>query len=66
MRNFLLNEAGKREAEMLKVINSRQSVRAWTEKKVAVSIITKILEAGMNAPSAGNEQRIPGTPYLIV
>ncbi|MDO8803091.1 MAG: nitroreductase family protein [Elusimicrobiota bacterium] len=41
---------------MLRVINSRQSVRAWTEKKVAVSIIRRILEAGMNAPSAGNEQ----------
>ena len=41
---------------MLKVINSRQSVRVWTEKKVAVSIIKRILEAGMNAPSAGNEQ----------
>jgi len=41
---------------MLKVINSRQSVRVWTEKKVAVLIIKRILEAGMNAPSAGNEQ----------
>ena len=41
---------------MLKVINSRQSVRAWTEKKVAIPIIKRILEAGMNAPSAGNEQ----------
>lgn len=41
---------------MLKIINSRQSVRAWAEKKVAVSMIKKILEAGMNAPSAGNEQ----------
>ena len=41
---------------MLKVINSRQSVRAWTEKKVAILVLKKILEAGMNAPSAGNEQ----------
>lgn len=31
-------------------------MRAWTEKKVAISIIKRILETGMNAPSAGNEQ----------
>ena len=41
---------------MLKIINSRASVRAWTDKKVPVSMIEKILEAGMNAPSAGNQQ----------
>jgi len=41
---------------MLKVINSRQSVRSWTVKKVPASVVKKIVEAGMSAPSAGNQQ----------
>ena len=41
---------------MLKFINSRQSVRAWTDRKVPPSLVAKILEAAMNAPSAGNQQ----------
>jgi nitroreductase len=41
---------------MLEIINSRQSVRAWTDKKVPTSLVKKIIEAGMNAPSAGNQQ----------
>ena len=41
---------------MLTLINSRQSVRAWKNKKVPAAAVKKILEAGMNAPSAGNQR----------
>jgi nitroreductase len=41
---------------MLDMINSRRSVRQWKNEPVSDSDIQKILEAAMNAPSAGNEQ----------
>jgi nitroreductase len=41
---------------MLDVINTRRSVRTWKDKKVEDKDVTEILEAAMNAPSAGNEQ----------
>jgi nitroreductase len=41
---------------MLDVINSRRSVRVWKSGSVPEVDIQKILEAAMNAPSAGNEQ----------
>jgi nitroreductase len=41
---------------VLDTINSRQSVRAWLDKAIPASAIEKIVEAGMNAPSAGNQQ----------
>ena len=41
---------------MLNIINSRRSVRVWTQQPVAEEEVRKIIEAGMNAPSAGNEQ----------
>jgi nitroreductase len=41
---------------MLNIINSRRSVRVWTQQPVAEEDVHKIIEAGMNAPSAGNEQ----------
>ena len=41
---------------MLNIINSRRSVRVWTQQPVAEEDVKKIIEAGMNAPSAGNEQ----------
>jgi len=42
--------------ELLKFINTRRSVRKFLDKSVEKEKILKILEAGMNAPSAGNEQ----------
>ncbi len=41
---------------MLKIINSRVSVRKFKETAVSKEDIKKILEAAMNAPSGGNEQ----------
>jgi nitroreductase len=41
---------------MLTTINTRRSVRRWTDAPVPESDLRDILEAGMNAPSAGNEQ----------
>ena len=41
---------------MLKLINTRRSVRRWLNKPVNNQEIEEIVEAGMNAPSAGNEQ----------
>jgi len=41
---------------MLEIINSRRSVRQWKNEQVSEEHIQKILEAAMNAPSAGNEQ----------
>ena len=38
------------------MINSRRSVRQWKNEPVSDNDIQKILEAAMNAPSAGNEQ----------
>lgn len=41
---------------MLEIINTRRSVRKWEQTDVAKKDVTEILEAAMNAPSAGNEQ----------
>ena len=41
---------------MIGFINSRRSARKWTEQPVSEADILEIAEAGMNAPSAGNEQ----------
>jgi nitroreductase len=41
---------------MLDIINSRRSVRKFSNKIVTEKDIKEIVEAGMNAPSAGNEQ----------
>jgi nitroreductase len=41
---------------MLETINTRRSVRKWKKESVKDTDITEILEAAMNAPSAGNEQ----------
>jgi len=41
---------------MLDIINTRRSVRSWDDRSVDEKDITEILEAAMNAPSAGNEQ----------
>lgn len=41
---------------MLKFINTRRSVRKWLDKPVNNQDVHDIIEAGMNAPSAGNEQ----------
>jgi len=42
--------------DALTAIQTRRSVRKYREGKVSDELINKILEAGMNAPSAGNEQ----------
>jgi len=41
---------------MLDIINTRRSVRSWNGKQIGGGDVTEILEAAMNAPSAGNEQ----------
>ncbi len=41
---------------MLEMIKTRRSVRTWKADPVPESDIKDILEAAMNAPSAGNEQ----------
>ena len=41
---------------MLETINSRRSVRKWNGQPFSDSDIHDLLEAGMNAPSAVNEQ----------
>lgn len=42
--------------ELLELINTRRSVRKWNGEKATKEQMRTILEAGMNAPSAGNEQ----------
>jgi len=41
---------------MLQLINSRRSVRKFSDKEISEKDVLEIIEAGMNAPSAGNEQ----------
>jgi len=40
----------------MKTIYKRRSIRKYLDKKVDNSLINELLKAGMNAPSAGNEQ----------
>jgi nitroreductase len=40
----------------MKVINQRRSVRNFSDKTVAKEMVELILRAGMQAPSAGNQQ----------
>ncbi|KYC53783.1 MAG: nitroreductase A [Candidatus Methanofastidiosum methylothiophilum] len=42
--------------ETLEAIQTRRSVRKFIDKKIPDDLIEKILRAGMNAPSAGNQQ----------
>ncbi len=42
--------------EMIQLINTRRSVRKYTNQPVSKTDVLEIVEAGMNAPSAGNEQ----------
>ena len=35
---------------------SRRSIRAYSEEKIPINVLNKILEAGRQAPSAGNRQ----------
>jgi len=42
--------------ETLDAIRTRRSVRKFTGKKIPKDVINKLLEAAMNAPSAGNQQ----------
>jgi nitroreductase len=42
--------------EAIKCIMTRRSVRKYTAKKISEAQLRKILEAAMNAPSAGNQQ----------
>ena len=41
---------------MLNLIKSRRSVRQWKSDAVREEDVEKVLDAAMNAPSAGNEQ----------
>lgn len=40
----------------MEAIFTRRSIRRYTDKPVAAETVTKLLEAAMAAPSAGNEQ----------
>ncbi|HGJ63854.1 TPA: nitroreductase family protein [bacterium] len=40
----------------MEAILTRRSIRRYTDKKVSDEIVKELLEAGMSAPSAGNEQ----------
>jgi nitroreductase len=42
--------------EALEAIMSRRSIRKYSEKKIPEETITKLLKAGMNAPSGHNRQ----------
>jgi nitroreductase len=42
--------------DAIEAINSRRSIRKYKKKPIPDSIIKELLKAGMNAPSAGNEQ----------
>jgi nitroreductase len=42
--------------EAIKCIMTRRSVRKYSTKKITDTILRKILEAAMNAPSANNQQ----------
>lgn len=42
--------------EAIKCIMTRRSVRRYTAKKMTDAQLRKVLEAAMNAPSAGNQQ----------
>jgi len=42
--------------DCLEAIRTRRSIRAFTKEKVADEQVEKIIEAGMYAPSAGNQQ----------
>lgn len=42
--------------DALETIRTRRSIRKFKNKKVADELIREILNAGMSAPSAGNEQ----------
>lgn len=44
------------ETNVLEVLNTRRSVRQWTEQPVDASVVDVLLEVAMNAPSAGNQQ----------
>ena len=42
--------------DAIEAILSRRSIRKYNDKKVTDDLIKKLLEVGMSAPSAGNEQ----------
>lgn len=42
--------------EAMEAILTRRSIRRYTDKKISDELIKELLEAGMSAPSAGNEQ----------
>lgn len=42
--------------EIIESIKTRRSVRKWTNQPVSEDDVLDIIAAGMNAPSAGNEQ----------
>lgn len=44
------------EVDAIEAILSRRSIRRYTPEPVPADVVRKILEAGMSAPSAGNEQ----------
>ena len=43
-------------SDSMSVIFKRQSIRRFTDEKVSDELIENLLKAGMQAPSAGNQQ----------
>lgn len=42
--------------DAIQAVMSRRSIRRYTQQEVSEDIVRQLLEAAMNAPSAGNEQ----------
>jgi len=42
--------------DALEALNTRTSIRAYLDREIPVEVITKILKAGIRAPSGGNRQ----------
>lgn len=40
----------------MKTIYKRRSIRQYTDKKISIGDLEKLLKAGMNAPSAHNQK----------
>jgi nitroreductase len=47
--------------DALNFINSRRSIRKYKDKKISSGIVRKLINAGMNAPSAYNSQ-----PWIFI
>ena len=49
--------------ELMKAIQTRRTIRSFTEEKISDTIVDQIIEAGRLAPTGGNGQ---GTSYIVL